>query len=32
MADFGYDISDYEDIAPAFGRLADFDRPPDRGT
>jgi alpha-glucosidase len=26
MADFGYDISDYTDIAAAFGSLADFDR------
>src|SRR5689334_15483272 len=25
MADFGYDISDYEDIDPVFGSLADFD-------
>jgi alpha-glucosidase len=25
MADFGYDISDYMDIAPLFGSLADFD-------
>jgi alpha-glucosidase len=25
MADFGYDISDYEDVAPVFGTLADFD-------
>ncbi|HYM83888.1 MAG TPA: alpha-amylase family glycosyl hydrolase [Candidatus Dormibacteraeota bacterium] len=25
MADFGYDISDYRDIDPAFGTLADFD-------
>jgi alpha-glucosidase len=25
MADFGYDISDYTDIDPLFGRLADFD-------
>jgi alpha-glucosidase len=25
MADFGYDISDYTDIAPVFGTLADFD-------
>lgn len=24
MADFGYDISDYEDIDPVFGTLADF--------
>jgi alpha-glucosidase len=26
MADFGYDIADYCDIAPIFGTLADFDR------
>ena len=26
MADFGYDVSDYCDIAPGFGTLADFDR------
>lgn len=25
MADFGYDISDYEDIDPIFGTLSDFD-------
>jgi alpha-glucosidase len=25
MADFGYDISDYTNIAPVFGSLADFD-------
>ncbi|WP_285009869.1 alpha-amylase family glycosyl hydrolase [Pedobacter faecalis] len=25
MADFGYDISDYQDIDPLFGSLADFD-------
>lgn len=25
MADFGYDISDYQDINPIFGSLADFD-------
>ena len=25
MADFGYDISDYENIHPLFGTLADFD-------
>jgi alpha-glucosidase len=25
MADFGYDISDYTDIDPLFGRLAEFD-------
>ena len=26
MADNGYDISDYQDIAPEYGTLADFDR------
>jgi alpha-glucosidase len=26
MADFGYDVSDYEDIHPLFGTLEDFDR------
>src|ERR1700758_667036 len=26
MADFGYDVADYCDIAPIFGTLADFDR------
>ena len=26
MADFGYDISDYTDVHPLFGALADFDR------
>jgi alpha-glucosidase len=26
MADFGYDISDYANIAPVFGTLADFDK------
>jgi alpha-glucosidase len=25
MKDFGYDVSDYYDIAPVFGTLADFD-------
>lgn len=26
MADFGYDVSNYCDVAPIFGSLADFDR------
>src|SRR5206468_512730 len=26
MADFGYDISDYTNIDPIFGTLADFDQ------
>lgn len=26
MADFGYDVANYTDIAPIFGSLADFDR------
>jgi alpha-glucosidase len=26
QADFGYDVANYEDIEPAYGTLADFDR------
>jgi len=26
MADFGYDVSDYQDVDPVFGSLADLDR------
>ncbi len=26
QVDFGYDVSDYENIDPAYGTLADFDR------
>ena len=26
LVDFGYDVQDYEDVAPEYGTLADFDR------
>src|SRR5512143_385634 len=26
MADFGYDVSNYHDVDPVFGKLADLDR------
>ena len=26
MADFGYDVADYDDVDPIFGDLADLDR------
>lgn len=32
MADAGYDVADYEDIDPVFGRLADADRLINRAT
>ncbi len=25
MKDFGYDVSDYQDIDPVYGTLSDFD-------
>ena len=31
MADFGYDVSDYCDVDPMFGTLADLDRLIERG-
>jgi len=31
QVDFGYDVSNYEDIAPIYGTLADFDRLVSRG-
>src|SRR5438876_815039 len=32
QVDFGYDVSDYQDIDPMYGTLADFDRMASEGT